>query len=122
LIPRAEILPVSNYQIFGSEERVVAQPDVTAFDITCHPGQKPAGAILELGDAPPDVAIALDLLVKSTAGFKAQIVRPGHDAKDAGEGVPSGPQASTISLSIPPDAQSALVLSCPKIEGQLRIK
>jgi hypothetical protein len=122
LIPRAEILPVANYRIFGSEARVVAQPDVTAFVMTCHPGQKPAGVILELGAAPADVVISLDLLVTSTDGFQAQIVRSDHDAKDAGQVVAAGAQATITSLPIPADARSSLVLSCPQVEGKLRIE
>ena len=122
LIPRAEILPVANYRIFGGEERVAAQPDISAFDIKCHPGKRPAGAILELGAAPSDMSIALDLLVTSTAGFQVQIVRTGRDAKDAGEGVPSALDATTISLPIPPDAESSLVVSCPQAGGRFRIE
>ena len=120
LVPRAEVLPVGNYRIFGGEERVMAQPDVTTFDIACRPGQRPAGAILDLGAAPPGAALALELQVQASEGFQAQIVGHNQEAKSRGTEIPSG--AQVLTLPVPREGDVALVITCPEVEGRLRLE
>lgn len=123
LVPRAEILPFSKYRIFGREERVAAQPDVTAFDIVCRPGNEPAGVVFDLGAAFPEAALAVEFVIGASAGFRAQIISFNQEAPSEGQEIPShGGGNEMLTLTVPHAAEAALVLTCPKAEGRLRIE
>ena len=122
LVPRTEVLPVANFRVFGGEERVSAKPDVTAFEIVCWPGQQQAGAVLDLGDAPPAGAFALELQVEATEGFFGQVIGAHQEARDRGVEIPSGHDAArSLMLPIVAGGSKALVITCPGAEGRLRL-
>ena len=122
LVPRTEVLPVANFRLFGGKERVSAKPDVTAFEIVCRAGQQPAGAILDLGEAPPEGAFALELQVESTEGFFGQVIGAHQEVSDRGVDIPSGRDAAkSLMLPIAEGGSAELIISCPRAEGRLRL-
>ena len=120
LVPRTEVLPVAKFRLFGSEERVSAKSDVAVFEILCRPGQQPAGAILNIGEAPSEGAFALEVQVQGTEGFSAQVIGSHQEAEDRGVGIPSGHDKSLM-LPMAAGGAAELLLSCPRAEGRLRL-
>ncbi len=122
LVPRTEILPFDRYRAFGAEERVTAKPDVTAFDIACAAGEKPAGVIFDLPAAMPMADLAIDLTARASPGFHAEILPGG---REAGEPVPvpgTGDAAAVVSVPVPHEADLSLVVTCPLAAGRMRIE
>jgi hypothetical protein len=122
LVPRTEILPFDNYRVFGVEERVAAKPDVTAFAIACGAGGKPAGVIFDLPAAMPEAALAIDLTVKASAGFRAEVLPRGEEAA-GGIAIPAtGEETAMVSVPVPHAADPTLVVTCPEGGGRLRME
>lgn len=121
LVPRAEVLPVAGFRLFGAEERTSAGPDVAAFEITCRRGRKIAGAVLDIGKVPPKAALVLELQAEATKGFSAQLIRADAEATERGLDFPTTEEARVV-LPMTEEGAAALVITCPEGDGRLRLE
>lgn len=118
----ANLLPQSTLRTFGVEERVQARLNGTALELSCHPGQRPAGVLLSGPWYLPRASAALRVQAGAGGSFQLQVADAGHARSESA--LPMG-TIGAAALPLPSGLDGAqwrhFVISCPTEAAKLTV-